>query len=134
MSKEVKAFWEFGWNIVRAVPLAYSWHLDGHQLKTCGYIGSAPFFYFSDNHEEVEIEKIKKFNCTLGLFEARNKDFDPIENWSAKSKGFQPSIISPWTPPPLKEHYKNDEFKFKKPTLVISNKHTSSRDPLFIQV
>jgi hypothetical protein len=123
MAKEVKAFWEFGWNIVRAVPIAYRWHLEGQLGKTYGYIGSAPFFYFSDNHEEVKIEKIKKFNNTLGLFEARNKNFDPVENWSEKIGSFHG--ILPWTPPPFKEHYKNDEFKFEKPTLVISNKHSA---------
>ena len=27
-----------------------------------------------------------------------------------------------WTPPPYREYYKNDEFKFDKPLIVVSNK------------
>ena len=30
---------------------------------------------------------------------------------------------SQWTPPPYKEHYKNDRFKFDKPVIVISNRY-----------
>jgi len=72
-------------------------------------------FYFSPNHTEV------------------NKHFDPplLHHYlTTEHKNVCYGLNSPkftndkWTPPPLKEFYKNDKYKYDKPILTIHNKNT----------
>jgi hypothetical protein len=101
---------EFGWNISRCLPIVYGHFLDYGNIQSRSFIGTSPFFYFSPDHRELNVrgKKIKSgYHDPLGEL-----DFDP-RRWDKL-----------WTPPPLKKAFKNKEFSYEKPTLVINNKYS----------
>ena len=76
-----------------------------------------PFYYFCDDvREEFEYRTID--NAAAGLNELPNNWIHGINSLE------EPGVLdySQWTPPPYKEHYKNDEIDFEKPIIFISNK------------
>ena len=103
-------FEEFGWNISRCLPIAYGYFLQGKLSFTESFIGSSPFFYFSPDHIEINrrAKKADSYNSCMN-----DEDFHP-SCWDEL-----------WTPPPLKSYYKNNEFIYEKPLLVINNKFSS---------
>ena len=122
---------EFGVELVLATPYAYWLHknniLDG--VISCKDMKS--FYYFCDNVEEKYTERSVD-NSRAGLDTLPN-------NWlhhnavSVTGKGYGELTLeeqhkingvldySKWTPPPLKERYKNDRLIFDKPVVVINN-------------
>jgi hypothetical protein len=111
----IEAFDEFGFILWYYLPVAYHQYLEGNLKSTASKIGSGPVFYFSPNHTEV------------------NKHFDPplLHHYlTTEHKNVCYGLNSPkftndkWTPPPLKEFYKNDKYKYDKPILTIHNKNT----------
>jgi 16S rRNA G966 N2-methylase RsmD len=102
----IEAFDEFGVILWYELPLAYGQHLKGNLTGTKGRIGTKPLFYFSENHTEENKSVQRNRNA---IFYTHDKPkFPPI-----------------WTPPPLKEHYKNDKFVYNKPIVTINNKCTT---------
>lgn len=112
---------EFSIELVLAVPYAYWLHLQGKLGKTCSVIDSKPMYYFSTNHEE-------KYKCrTIDNNAAGLNDLP--NNWIHHN----PNAINPgpgvldftkWIMPPFKTHYANNEYRFNKPILIISNKYS----------
>lgn len=92
------------------VPRAYQAHLNKTLSGTESWVGSAPFFFFSENHVE------RRASVTY-TDSARIYDSD----WKI------PGIC-----PDFKLHYKNDRFVFDKPTVIINNKYISewNRSPI----
>tara|TARA_R100001082_G_scaffold101748_1_gene71440 strand:- start:288 stop:1238 length:951 start_codon:yes stop_codon:yes gene_type:complete len=108
---------EFGVELALAVPYAY-WLHQNNQLNTViTSKGMKPFYYFCDDvREEFEFRTID--NAAAGLNDLPNNwihGINPLE---------EPGVLdySKWTPPPYKEYYKNNDIKFKKPIVFISNK------------
>ncbi|MHA1696175.1 MAG: hypothetical protein ACTSUG_12970 [Candidatus Helarchaeota archaeon] len=102
---------EFGYELIQAIPWAYWLHQRGELEKTISCIDTSPLYYFSPIHEE----KYPKRNETVSLI----NNYFPIKNIHVHNLD-----KSKWTPPPYKEIYQNDQFKWNKPTLVIANKYT----------
>lgn len=111
----VEAFDEFGFILWYYLPVAYHQYLEGNLKSTKSKIGTLPVFYFSPNHTEL------------------NKHFDPPilpKYLKGEFGNVCYGLNSPkftnteWTPPPLKEFYKNDKYVYEKPILTIHNKNT----------
>ena len=111
----VEAFDEFGFILWYYLPVAYHQYLEGNLKSTKSKIGTSPVFYFSPNHTEL------------------NKHFDPPilpKYLKGEFGNVCYGLNSPkftnteWTPPPLKEFYKNDKYVYEKPILTIHNKNT----------
>ena len=103
---------EFGHELIQALPWAYYLHKQGKLTKTVSAVDTECLYFFSPDHEE----KYLKRQTTYIL---KNPNF-PIP------KVHVPELDkSQWEAPPLKEHYKNDEFVFDKPILLIMNKYNS---------
>jgi hypothetical protein len=101
---------EFGYELLSAVPYAYGLHLEGNLTGTISGAGSEPLYYFSPNHK-INNEPRSWFN---------------IDN--ARKGGLPYTFIHKYerpklTFPPYKEVYKNNKYKWKKPTLVIANRY-----------
>jgi len=115
----VKTNPEFSIEIVLAVPYSYWLHKNGLLEKTIGTLDTKPMYFFSENHEELNIPRTIVNEISLqGLPNTwlhHNPDF---------SNG-RPGILdfSKWEMPPFKDFYKNDLFKFEKPLFIISNKY-----------
>ena len=122
---------EFGIELVLTTPYAYWLHKNN---KLDGVITSndmKPFYYFCDNVEEkyksrsidptssgletlpnpwLHHNSVPHFGKTYG--ELTDEEKSQAHGWLDYSQ---------WTPPPLKQRYKNDRFVFEKPIVVINN-------------
>jgi len=101
---------EFGYELIAVVPWAYYLHTQGELTETISVKDMAPFYYFSPHHTEVE-KRRHWDNMQMAMDIPNIRVHTPQLN------------LEKWTPPPYKEHYKNDTFKFDKPTLVVTNKY-----------
>lgn len=101
---------EFGYELLSAIPYAYELHLKGELTETVSGTGSEPLYYFSPKHT-INKETRSWFNTSTA-----RKNGIP---WLNIHQPEQPDKNFP----DYKTHYKNDEFKFKKPTLCICNRY-----------
>jgi hypothetical protein len=117
--KTVKCNAEFSAELVLSVPYAYWLHENNLLEKTIGTIDTKPLYFFSENHEELTIQRT--VNNDIGLKGLPNTW---IHHNAAVSNG-KPGILdfSQWLMPPFKDHYRNDIFVYDKPLLIISNKY-----------
>ncbi len=107
--KKIEFFGEFQQELTFVLPFAYWHHLNGTLATTISSKGTSPFYFFSKTHIE------------------KNEPRD----WLNNSKNFEiPNMghsnsfsYRKWARLPLKQHYRNDEFVFEKPLLVIANKY-----------
>ena len=103
----IKAYDEFGFILWYYVPVAYYHHMKGNLKSTHSKIGSKAVFYFSNNHHEEKLHNEFAFNGGRACY---NFDAPTFTN-------------DEWLPPPFKEHYRNDVFKYDKPIITINNKN-----------
>lgn len=101
---------EFGYELLSAVPYSYELFLKGELEGTISGRGSEALYYFSPHHE-INPEPRSWFNTK----KAREEElpYTYIHQPEQPDKKF----------PPYKEHFKNKEFKWKKPTLCICNRY-----------
>ena len=120
--KTVKLNPEFAHELACAIPHVYWLHKQGKLEKVITSKDMKPFYYFCDNVDE-QFEHRTVSTAEGGMTE----DVIPM-NWihgSNDAEGnFQNGVLDyslGWEPPPYVKHYKNDEFKFDKPFIVINN-------------
>jgi len=100
---------EFGYELLSALPYAYHLYQQGKLASTTSAVDTSCLYYFSPKH---------------------NIDNTP-RGWDNMSRASNvPNIrihrpqldFDVWSPPPLKERYKNNHFVWDKPTLCICNR------------
>lgn len=102
---------EFGYELIQVLPYAYYLHKNGELTKTISAKHTKDLYFFSPEHEEKY--GVRKWSNQSII----NKTF-PIRNIHV------PNLpVDKWITPPIKEHYKNNEFVYEKPTFVICNKY-----------
>ena len=105
---------EFDQELRYVLPFAYWHHLNGTLKQTISCTNTKPFYYFSDNHLEQYQKRV--WQAGYDYYDVPNMTHSPTFDFSK------------WTRVPLKEHYKNEEFVFGKPLLVIANKYNIEWD------
>ena len=108
----INAYDEFGFILWFYSPLAYHHYLNGDLGSTNSKIGTDQVFYFSENHNESPLHNESPFNGGRLCY-----------NHSAP-----PFTRNGWTPPPYKEEFKDEVFKYDKPILTINNKNNLEWD------
>ena len=112
---------EFGCELVLGIPYAYWLHKQGKLDKVITCKSMKPFYYFTDNVEEkYDFRTVD--TSQSGVMDLPNPWIHG--NSRMGTTHTKPAVLdySQWEAPPYKEHYANDEFKFDKPMIVISNK------------
>jgi len=99
---------EFGFILMYYLPKAYALFEKGLLSSTESRLGTEPLFYFSPNHTETDKHDGTLFSEQLNCYSFNNPRF----------------TNEMWTPPKLKEYFKNDELLFDKPILTIHNKNS----------
>ena len=99
---------EFGYELKGVVPYAYWLHQQGRLKKTISVPDTRCFYFFSPRHEEREVPRRYKSLRDFPVYEVHTPSLD---RWR-------------WTPPPLREVYANQRFRWPKPPLIISNKYS----------
>lgn len=104
----MKTYKEFGFILMYDLPIAYSLHLQGKLNSTSSRLGTKSLFYFSPEHEELNVHDSVLFPEQYNCYSFNRPKFT-YDNWS---------------PPNLNEYYKNNEIVFDKPILTIHNKNS----------
>lgn len=100
---------EFGYELISILPFAYWLHKKGKTVQTTLSKDTKEFYYFLDNHQEPYTKRVSKRPSGV-----------PISNIHRR---WLNTFL--WSPPPLKEMYENNRFKFEKPLFIICNKYNS---------
>ena len=113
----VKTNPEFGIELALTIPYAYYLHTR-NSLKTVHTSkGMTPYYYFCDDvRETFEYRTID--NAAAGLNNLPNNWIHGIRPQE------EPGVLDykKWIVPPYEEYFKNEMFKFSKPTIFITNK------------
>lgn len=97
---------EFGYELACVVPYAYYLHLNGTLKSTISAEMTNEMYYFSDKHiERYRVRRHVLPNTPNSDLMCMHMKYDE------------------WVPPPYKEHFKNHNFGFSKPLLIIHNKY-----------
>ena len=104
MSKYISEFNEFTWDMVRTLPKAYYYHVNNIPYKLEHKLGLSSVYSFVKHKKEI--------NTFNDINDTTTYNFLP-----------PPFTKKEWSPPPLKEWYK-DKIKSEKPTVVIQNKYS----------
>ena len=105
---------EFDQELRYVLPFAYWHHLNGTLSKTISSTNTKPFYFFSENHSEPYEKRV--WQAGYGYYEVPNMTHSPSFSFAK------------WARVPLKSHYKNEQFVFDKPILVIANKYNVEWD------
>ena len=101
---------EFGAEIKWAVPFAYWHHLNGTLKKTISSKDTKHFYYFSQDHTEIDRQRKYLTTPEVPNSEDHNFEYD----------------FSKWERVPFREKYANQlGITFEKPLLIISNKYNT---------
>lgn len=114
----VKTNPEFGVELALTVPYAYHLHKQGKLEGVITSKGMSPYYYFCNNvKEEFTFRTID--NAAAGLNTLPNNWIHGINSLE------QPGVLdyNEWEVPPYADHFANDEFKFDRPTIFLTNKY-----------
>lgn len=113
---EVDVVNEFSIEVVLYVCFVYAVHLRGEDVRVRTYAGMDPFYYFLPPDRIVVRNEVRKWVTPT----QRDKHL-------CEKNEYSPTLhkCPLWKPPPFKEYYKNDEFVYDKPVLIICNKYNT---------
>ena len=123
---------EFGLELTLTLPYAYYLHLNNKLGKVTTVKGMKPFYFFTDNVEEVYNNRSLDNNVALkdvpnkwihhNAYALTGKEYNELTD-GEKLKVNGVLDYTEWTPPPLKEHYlKNSEIDLNNKFIVICNR------------
>lgn len=103
---------EFGYELISCVPYAYWLHVNGKLEETISGVDTESIYYFSPKHT---INKENRSWYRTATCEQSGIPNVRIHRHELDTDKF--------LPPPYKEIYANDEYKFDKPTICICNRY-----------
>ena len=123
---------EFGIELALAVPYAYWLHQNKQLEGVVTSKGMKPYYFFCDNvKEEYLTRTIDNDAALVGVpnkwihhnsLAVTGKEYHHL----SEQEQHQVNAVldyNQWICPPYKEHYQNDEYKFDKPVVFITNKY-----------
>ena len=106
--KDITFDGEFGPELQFVLPFAY-WHYKNGTLRsTKSSKFTSEFYFFSNNHTEEFENRTNEGNYNFEI---------PRILYS------QDYNMKKWLPVPLKKHYQNDIYVYKKPLLILANRY-----------
>lgn len=110
---------EFGYELIAVIPYAYYWYKQKQLKRTISGKDTSCLYYFSPDHVENP-ERRSWYNTKKAIRIPNISIHKPVLDKSQ------------WESPPYKQVYQNDQFKFDKPTLVVTNKYNREwgQDPI----
>jgi len=117
--------WEFGAFIVKIIPWINGLCKNGLHVELISRYSKA-FVFFTTHHQEIEAG-YSSSNKRLCRQKKENQYYElnilDFESYFLKEKlKDRPDY---WIPPSYQEYYKNKEFVFEKPILIIQNKYNT---------
>lgn len=117
LARGTQYFGEFAFELLTVVPYAYWLHRQGRLEFTVSTPDTRCLYWFSPHHEERPVAR----------------RYVPITEYPTGVPGrlrydrtaFPESLdTSRWTPPPYRDVYRDERFRFDRPTCVVCNKAT----------
>lgn len=113
-------FGEFAFELLAVVPYAYWLHRQGQLEFTVSCPDTRCLYYFSPHHEERPVERsyvpITEYPIGLGGLLRYDR------------KGFPATLdTGKWLPPPYRQIYRDDRFRWSKATCIVCNKATDEQ-------
>jgi hypothetical protein len=115
ISRGTKYFGEFGFELLAVIPYAYWLHRQGRLKFTIATADTRCLYCFSPDHEERAVPRRYVPITEYPAGQAGKRHYDHL--------GF-PAVLDTrqWLPPPYKQLFGNDRFRFAKEGCVIFNK------------
>jgi hypothetical protein len=108
-------FGEFAFELQAVVPYAYWLHQQGRLRCTIATPDTRCLYYFSENHEERQVPRRYVPLTEYPAGEEGEGRFD--------KRGFAAFLDErKWSPPPYKEQFRDERFRWDRTTCVICNK------------
>jgi hypothetical protein len=110
---------EFGYELLSSIPYSYDLYLQNKLTETESGIDTDSLYYFSPKHTSNSIKRDIK-----NTVKAKNENLPYVGIHTHE----RPELKFP----PYKEHYKNNDYKWDKPTLCICNRYTTewNKEPI----
>lgn len=102
---------EFGYELISVLPFAHFLNEKGLLRKTISGFDTKCLYYFSPEHEEVDVRR--SYDSVNKMKERKFPNMDvhcPQLNWDV------------FSPPSIKEYYAKKSFRYDKPTVIITNR------------
>lgn len=122
---------EFGIELALAVPYAYFLHKRGQLESVETSKGMKPFYFFCDDVREVyqrrSLDNLAALKQVPNKWIHHNAEAVLGKDYSLLIDEEKASVngvldYSEWMPADFKSHYRNEEFKFDKPMVFVTNK------------
>ena len=105
---------EFGYELLSALPFAYNQHLKGNLTETISAFDTSCLYFFSPKHTET--------NCTRSWDNMKKLWDTNFPNIKIHRPELDWDLFSP---PPLKDFYKDKSIDFEKEKIIIFNRYNS---------
>lgn len=103
---------EFGYELLSSIPYSYDLYLQNKLSETESGFDTESLYYFSPKHTTNTIKRDVK-----NTIKAKKEELPYVGIHTHE----RPELKFP----PYKEHYKNNDYKWDKPTLCICNRYTT---------
>jgi hypothetical protein len=115
LARSTQYFGEFAFELLAVVPYAYWLHQHGRLEFTVSTADTRALYYFSPHH--IERTTPRRY-VPITEYPVGEQGVDRYDAWS-----FPATLdTSQWSPPPYREVFADDRFRFPKPLVVIGNK------------
>ncbi len=117
LASGTRYFGEFAFELLAVIPYAYWLHRQGRLAFTESTADTRSLYWFSPDHRERPVDR----------------RYVPVTEYPAGVAGtlrydrtaFPEALdTSRWTPPPYRDVYRDERFRFERPTCVVCNKAT----------
>lgn len=114
-------FGEFAFELLAVVPYAYWLHRQGRLEHTIATRDTRCLYYFSPRHEERDVAR-----GYVPVTDYPTGEPGLLLRWDRKAFPWQLDT-SRWIPPPYREVYGDERFRFDRPTCIVCNKASDER-------
>ena len=117
LGRGTQYFGEFAFELLAVVPYAYWLHRQGRLAFTVSTPDTRCLYWFSPRHEERPVARryVPITEYPVGVPGRWRYDRTAVPEALDTSR---------WEPPPYRDVYRDDRFRFDKPTCVVCNKAT----------
>ena len=121
IDRGTKYFGEFAFELLAVVPYAYWLHRQGRLEYTISTPDTRCLYYFSPDHEERAVAR-----NYVPVTEWPTGEPGLLVRWDRKAFPWRLDTAR-WSPPPYRDVYRDDRFRFGRPTCVVCNKASDER-------
>ena len=121
IDRGTKYLGEFAFELLAVVPYAYWLHRQGRLAYTISTHDTRCLYYFSPDHEERAVPR-----SYVPVTEWPTGEPGLLVRWDRKAFPWRLDT-SRWLPPPYREVYRDERFRFDRPTCVVCNKASDER-------